>query len=195
MTRILIATALATTLGTASFAATDAQMQQVDGFNSGIDTSGFSARDYTIAYGIVTSGMSHGEKTGQLRALAANTSMDMGTLMISAAELSRIQQYAPDVDVSSLSQAQAETALAVTYSGGSEGTIKRQVQNILGGADMDAATQASVTAGQANILRGYVATADLSGLTQNDLNIALSVAYSGMSRSDKTQQIEALVNN
>jgi hypothetical protein len=195
MKRMMIATALATTLGTAGFAATEAQMQQVDTFNTGVDTSTFTERDYNIAYGIITSGMSNGEKTAKLRALATDDNVDMGPVMLSDAEIERLMQYAPGADLSNVTQAQAEAALAVTYGANSPAEASSRAQSILSGEDMDDETMVMITAGETNILRSYVPEADLSGLTEDELEIALSYAYSGMSRSEKTQQIEALVNN
>lgn len=194
MTRMMIATALATTLATAGFAATDTQIKQVQGFNSSIDTSGFSDTDYDIAYGIVNSGMSTSEKTAKLRALATDDNVDMGPAMISQEEMLTLKRYAPDADFSTVTQAQAETALSVVYGGTSESDTRIRVQNILNGEQMDAETQAMVTAGQAAMLRTYVPNADLSQLSKEDLALAMSFVHSGMSRSDKIGNIESLFN-
>ena len=194
MKRMMIATALATTLGTAAFAATEAQIQQVDGFNSGIDTSNFSDSDYDIAYGIVTSGMSNGEKTAKLRALGTEDNVDMGMAMISEAQMERLQQYAPDADFGAITQSQAETALAITYGGESPSTITARVQNVLSGSEMDDEMMVMVTAGQQNLLRTYAPNADLTTLTEDQLTLALSYAYSGMSESEKSQRIGELIS-
>ena len=194
MTRMMIATALATTLGTAAFAATEAQIQQVQTFNTGIDTSTFTDTDYDIAYGIVTSGMSNGEKTAKLRALGTDDNVDMGIAMISEAEMARLLDYAPNSDFGAITQSQAEAALAVTYSGESRATITSRVESILGGAEMDADTLTIVSEGQAALLRSYVPEADVTVLTQEELALAMSYVHSGMSRSEKAAQIEALIN-
>ncbi|MCR9158488.1 MAG: hypothetical protein NXH80_14705 [Rhodobacteraceae bacterium] len=194
MKRMMIATALATTIGTAGYAATEAQIQQVQTFNAGIDTSSFTDGDYDIAYSIVTSGMSNGEKSAKLRALATDDNVDTGIAMISEAEMARLQQYAPDADFGVITQAQAETALAVTYGGGSPSEITRRVQNILDGAEMDAETMAAISAGQESMLRTYVPNADLSDLTKDELLLAMSYIHSGMSRSETSAQIKALIN-
>lgn len=194
MTRMMIATALATTLGTAAFAATEAQIQQVQTFNTGIDTSTFTDTDYDIAYGIVTSGMSNGEKTAKLRALGTDDNVDMGIAMISEAEMARLLDYAPNTDFGAITQSQAEAALAVTYSGESRATITSRVESILGGAEMDADTLTIVSEGQAAMLRSYVPEADVTVLTQEELALAMSYVHSGMSRSEKAAQIEALIN-
>lgn len=194
MKRMMIATALATTLGTAGFAATEAQMQQVDSFSDGVDTSTFTERDYDIGYSIITSGMSTSEKAAKLRALATDDNVDTGMVMISEAEMARLEQYAPETDFGTITQAQAESALAITYSGASESTKMEQVQNILTGGDMDDMVLASIGEGQLNVLTKYVSEEDLAGLSQDELQLALSFAYSGMSETEKAQQIEALTN-
>lgn len=195
MKRMIIATALATTLGTASFAANEAQIQQVEGFSSGIDTSTYTDRDFDIAYGIVTSGMSRGEKTGKLQALATEDNVDLGAVMISEAELARLQEYAPDVDFSTITQSQAEIALAVTYGDESVSTVTRRVQNILSGSEMDAETLAVVTQGQTNMLSTFISADDIALLTEDELQLALNFAYSGMSRGQKASQIKGLIAN
>ena len=194
MTRMMIATALATTLGTAAFAATEAQIQQVQTFNTGIDTSTFTDTDYDIAYGIVTSGMSNGEKTAKLRALGTDDNVDMGIAMISEAEMARLLDYAPNTDFGAITQSQAEAALAVIYGGESRATITSRVESILRGAEMDADTLTIVSEGQAAMLRSYVPEADVTVLTQEELALAMSYVHSGMSRSEKAAQIEALIN-
>jgi len=194
MKRMMIATALATTLGTAGFAATEAQIEQVESFASGIDTSTYTDSDFDIAYGIVNSGMSRGEKVAKLRALETEDNVDLGVVMISEAEMERLEQYAPGVDFGTITQAQAESALAVTYGGESPSIVTQRVQNILSGNEMDEETLAMVSQGEMNMLSTYISEDDIALLTEDELELALSYAYSGMSRSQKVQQIEALIN-
>ncbi|WP_292294964.1 hypothetical protein [Marivita sp.] len=195
MKRMMIATALATTLGTAGFAATEAQIEQVESFASGIDTSSYTDSDFDIAYGIVNSGMSRGEKVAKLRALETEDNVDLGVVMISEAEMERLEQYAPGVDFGTITQAQAESALAVTYGGESPSIVTQRVQNILSGNEMDEETLAMVSQGEMNMLSTYISEDDIALLTEDELELALSYAYSGMSRSQKVQQIEALINS
>jgi len=194
MKRMMIATALATTLGTAGFAATEAQIEQVESFASGIDTSSYTDSDFDIAYGIVNSGMSRGEKVAKLRALETEDNVDLGVVMISEAEMERLEQYAPGVDFGTITQAQAESALAVTYGGESPSIVTQRVQNILSGNEMDEETLAMVSQGEMNMLSTYISEDDIALLTEDELELALSYAYSGMSRGQKVQQIEALIN-
>lgn len=194
MKRMMIATALATTLGTTAFAANQAQMEQVDTYASGVDTSTYTDRDYDIAYGFITSGMSKSEVIAKLRALSTEDNVDSGMAMISEAEMVRLQRYAPDADLTTITQDQAETALAVTYGGEPESMITERVQNILAGMEMDAETMAVVSQGQMNMLSNYISEDEIATLNEDQLELALGYAYSGMSRGDKLQQIESLLN-
>lgn len=194
MKRMMIATALATTLGTAGFAATEAEMDKVTTFAPGVDTSTYTESDFNIAYGIVNSGMSRGEKIAKLRALETDNNVDMGVAMITEAEMARLREYAPDVDFTNLTQAQAEAALAVTYGANSEAEIPARIAGIVEGAEMDADTMAMVSDGQQQILMTYLSEDEIASLSEDELQLALSYAYSGMSRSQKINQMEALIN-
>ena len=194
MNRLMIATALVATLGTAGFAATDAQVEQIQNFDPNLDTSGFSDSDYDIAYGIVTSGMSRGEKAAKLRALATEDNVDMGIAMISEAEMERLQEYAPGVDFGTITQNQAETALAVSYSGVERSVAAERVQQILGGVEADPETLVLVDQGREAMIQSYVPEANVGLLTEDERNLAVSFIHSSMSRGEKIQRIEALLD-
>ena len=194
MKRMMIATALATTLGTAGLAATEAQMEAVNSFDQTIDTTSYTESDYEIAYGIVNSGMSRGEKMAKLRALGTDDNLDMGNAMLTEGEMARLRDYAPDVDFTTMTQAQAEAALAVTYGANSEAEIPSRIAGIVEGNEMDAETMVMVSDGQQQILMTYLSEDEIAALTEDELQLALSYAYSGMSRSQKVEQMQALVN-
>ena len=194
MNRLMIATALVATLGTAGFAATDAQVEQIQNFDPNLDTSGFSDSDYDIAYGIVTSGMSRGEKAAKLRALATEDNVDMGIAMISEAEMERLQEYAPGVDFGTITQNQAETALAVSYSGVERSVAAERVQQILGGVEADPETLVLVDQGREAMIQSYVPEANVGLMTEDERNLAVSFIHSSMSRGEKIQRIEALLD-
>ncbi|MFA8388236.1 MAG: hypothetical protein ACEPO2_21670 [Pelagibaca sp.] len=194
MNRLMIATALVASLGTAGFAATEAEMDQIENFDPSIDTSSFSESDFDIAYGIVTSGMSRSEKAAKLRALESDDNMDMGMAMISEAELERLQDYAPGVDFGTITQNQAETALAISYSGVERSVAAERVQQILGGVEADPDTLVLVDQGREAMIQSYVPEANVGLLTEDERDLAVSFIHSSMSRSEKIQQIEALIN-
>lgn len=194
MNRLMIATALVASLGTAGFAATEAQMEQIQNFDPSIDTSGFSESDFDIAYGIVTSGMSRSEKAAKLRALESEDNVDSGMAMISEAELERLQDYAPGVDFGTITQNQAELALAVSYSGVERSVAAERVQQILGGVEADPETLVLVDQGREAMIQSYVPEANVGLMTEDERNLAVSFIHSSMSRGEKIQRIEALLD-
>jgi hypothetical protein len=192
MKRMMIATALATTIGTAGIAATEAEIQQVQSFDASIDTSGLTAEQYDLAYNIVTSGDSFSDKSAKLRALTTKGEIDQSVAMISDAELDRLLRYAPNADLNNVSQAQAEMAIVASYSGDSFSEVSLRVQSILDGDDET--TRIVVGEGVENLLRRYAPDADLTGLTAEELSIAMSYINSDMTRTDTAERIQALLN-
>lgn len=192
MKRMMIATALATTIGTAGFAATEAEIQQVQTFDESIDTSGLTDAQYDIAYGIVTSGDSFSEKASKLRALTTKNEISQGMPMITEAEMNRLLSFAPDADLSTISQAQAEMAIAATYASDSHSEVTQRVRSILDGDDET--TRIVVGSGVESLLRRYAPDADLTGLTAEELSIAMSYINSDMTRTETAERIQALLN-
>lgn len=192
MKRMMIATALATTLGTAGLAATEAQIQQVQNFAPGIDTSGFTDEQYDLAYVIVTSGESYSEQVSKLRALAIENDSPRGMPMLSEAEMQRLLKYAPDADLGTVTQAQAEMAIAMTYGSGSESEISSRVQSILDDSSADA--RVTVGAGVETLLRRYAPEADLTDLTAEELALAMGYINSEMTRTETADRIQSLLN-
>lgn len=192
MKRMMIATALATTLGTAGLAATEAQIQQVQNFAPGIDTSGFTDEQYDLAYVIVTSGESYSEQVSKLRALAIEADSPRGMPMLSEAEMQRLLTYAPDADLGTVTQAQAEMALVMTYGSGSQAEVSSRVQSILDNSSADA--RVTVGAGVETLLRRYAPEADLTDLTAEELALAMGYINSEMTRTETAERIQSLLN-
>lgn len=192
MKRMMIATALATTLGTTAIAATDAQIQQVQNFAPSVDTSGFTEEQWDVAYGIVTSGESYSEQVSKLEALALDADAQQDMPMLSEAEMQRLLKYAPDADFGGVTQAQAEMALVMTYSNESEGDISSRVQGILDDSSADA--RVTVGTGVESLLRRYAPEADLTNLTAEELSLAMGYINSDMTRTETADRIQSLLN-
>lgn len=192
MKRMMIATALATTIGTAGFAATEAEIQQVQSFDESIDTSVLTDTQYDLAYGIVTSGDSFSEKSSKLRALTTKNEMEQDAAVISEAEMNRLLSYAPDADFSTITQAQAEMALSATYGSDSHSEVTQRVRSILRSDDNTALI--NVGSNVERLLLDYAPDADLTGLTAEELSIAMSYINSDMTRTETAERIQALLN-
>ena len=194
MKRIMIATALTTTLATSAFAVTEGQIDQIEAFAPGMNTSVLSETELQTAYGIVTSGDSVSEKRAKLRSLTADGEAD-GFAMISEAEMLRLQRYAPNIDLSLITQSQAEAALAITYGGESEGDKAERVQAILSDAQVIDTMSGDITVGQSNMIQSFAPDVDVTELTEEDVELILSFIHGGMSRSEALSKIESIVNS
>ncbi|WP_411224602.1 hypothetical protein [Marivita sp. S2033] len=191
---MMIATALVTTLSTAAFAASEAQIQEVQTFSADIDTSSFTDTQYDIAYGIIHAGMSQGEKIAKLRALAEDTD-NSSMADIGQAELQRLKEYAPDADFTNATKAQVQSALAVTYGGESEGVKSDRVKNIFADHNSMETMNMEITAGEAAMIQEYAPNVDVSTLTDQQVQTIKSFIYSDMSRGEKVGKIESIVMN
>lgn len=194
MKRILIATALTTTLSTAAFAVTDGQMNQIQTFAPGIDVTSMTETQLEVAYGIVTSGDSHGEKMGELRALTLDDEPAQ-IAVISEAQWNRLMSYAPEADPSVITQAQAESALAITYSGMSAGERRQQVQEILNDYSVVETMTDKISEGRLNLIKTYVPEIQEEELSDQDVQVIISVIHSGMSRAEITSQIKSIMQS
>lgn len=197
MKNLMIATALATTLATSAFAVNETQIGEIKNFAAGIDVESMTEDELEIAYGVVTSGMSRGDKLAKLRSLAETDGpvvMEVAMAELSETELERLMQYAPDVDFAVVTQAQAEAALAATYSSGSPDDIAQRVMAILTNDATMVGEMNNASRAEMEIIRGYVPEADVMSLSQAELNTALSIAYGGDSPNEKTAKIKAIVD-
>lgn len=67
-----------------------------------------------------------------MKTLIAATALALTTVSASAmVDTSAIQQYAPNTDVSTLTEAEVNTILSIIHSGGSEGEKRAQVQALV----------------------------------------------------------------
>jgi hypothetical protein len=107
----------------------------------------------------------------------------------------RLQDYAPDADLTTITQAQAQTALAITYGGESESEKAERVQAILTDVTMIDAMAAEITAGQLNQIQAYAPDVDVSVLTEQDVDLIMTFIYSDMSRGEKLGKIYSILNS
>jgi len=193
MTRLMIATALTTTIATSAFAMTDAQIEQIENFSADVNVEALSETQLETAYTIVTSGDDRSNKLARLRALeAGDNPEDMA--MISAAEMDRLERYAPNADLSMISQAQAEAAIAVIYGGGTRSEKGERVEAILNDYMVVETMAADISEGRLNIIQEYAPNVDANDLSEQDVQLIMNFIHSGMSRGEKLNRIDAVVN-
>ena len=190
----LIATALVTTLGTSAFAATETQIEAIDSFSAGINTDLMTEEQLNIAYGIINSGDSRGEKLAKLRALEADT-VNFNLANISDAEKRHLQQYAPNVDLETVTKDQMLAALAVSYGNASESEKAERVQAVLNDYSVVDTMAQDITEGRERMIRSYAPNVDLSTLSEEDVQTIMSFIHSDMSRGETAGKIEAIINS
>lgn len=194
MKRTLIATALVTTLGTSAFAATETQIEAIDSFSAGINTDLMTEEQLNIAYGIINSGDSRGEKLAKLRALEADT-VNFNLANISDAEKRHLQQYAPNADLETVTKDQMLAALAVSYGNASESEKAERVQAVLNDYSVVDTMAQDITEGRERMIRAYAPNVDLSTLSEEDVQTIMSYIHSDMSRGETAGKIEAIINS
>lgn len=193
MKRMMIATALVTTLGTAAFAATEAQIQEIETFGAGVNVSTMTDAELDLAYAIVSSNDSHSEKLAKLRSLA-EPDEPASEPMLSEAQIVQLQQYAPDVDFSDITRAQAEAALALAFGGTSESEKATRVQNVLSDESMVETMATDIEASERQMIEFYAPDIDLDSVTEVELDAIVQVIHSGKPHGEITSEIETIVN-
>lgn len=192
MKRFLIATALTASLSTAAFAATPAEEAQIESYLPTVDASVLNDTQVANAMNVITSSDSRNKKLGQLKSIVEGTEYAETPIMLNEAEMTMLQTAAPDVDLSTISQAQANAALNILSS--SEGSnTDAEVQALLSTDATPMGETNSASSAEAAILTRYVPELDVSALTEAQLNSALAIVYSAQSESAIGPQIEALL--
>ncbi|MGR3271217.1 hypothetical protein [Thalassococcus profundi] len=192
MKRFMIATALTATMATAGFAATEAEMAEINSYVPNADVSMMSDEQVAQAMQIINSGEGRGDKVSQLNALLMTPEMS-GPAVLSEAEMVRLQEAAPNVDLTAVTQAQASQALQVLSSG--DGSDRNeQVVAILMGESMETSGMAMPTEAEMVQLERYISTAEVQSLTQTELAQAMQILTSGDSEGDKQAKLNGLVN-
>ncbi|PIL19090.1 hypothetical protein P775_16400 [Puniceibacterium antarcticum] len=194
MKRLMIATALTASLSTAAFAATEAEVAQIQALMPNVDASTLSDTEVANAMAVISSSSPRTTKMNRLNDLF---STDMTVTMAATpteAQFAQIERYAPDVDYTTVTQAQVDTALNYINSDMSDSDIAANVKTVM----MDDGTRISevntATAAEQAILQRYLPEMTVDTLTEAQLNSALAVVYSGGNESDISQSLEAMVN-
>jgi uncharacterized protein YqeY len=194
MKRFLIATALTASLSTAAYAATEAEIAQIQSLMPNVDAAALSDTEVSSAMSIITSSESRSNKMSQLSSIL-DQDMPMGmAAMPTEAQSAEIESYAPGVDYTTVTQAQLDTAMNYINSGMGESDIAISVQSVLSSdtapvGDINTASTAEVA-----ILQRYLPDMEVASLTESELNLALATVYGGGSESEIQDKLAAMVN-
>ncbi|MFZ5963956.1 hypothetical protein ACOXXX_13475 [Thalassococcus sp. BH17M4-6] len=192
MKRFLIATALTASMATAGFAATEQEKVEINSFLPTVNVEAMSDAEVAQALQIINGGDNRSDKLGKLNALVSGNEYMSSPGMASEAEMEQIKAAAPGVDVSKLSQAQIDTALAL-ISSTDAGDVDRKVQAVLMDNGTPMAEANTMTEGEMVILERYLTPEQIASLTESQLNSALAIVYGGGSPTEISSKLEGLV--
>ncbi len=194
MKRFLIATALTASLSTAAYAATEAEVAQIQSLLPNVDASTLSDTEVTNAMAIINGSDSRSSKMQNLSALL-NQEMSMGMAATpTEAQRAQLERYAPNVDYTTVTQAQLDTALNYVNSGMGDADISQNVQAVLVDDGTPVGEANTASAAEVAILQRYLPDMEVAMLTEAQLNVALATVYGGGSESEIQSKLKAMVN-
>ena len=190
MKRFLTATALTTLMTTAAVAATEAEIDTINGFLPEVNVATLSEEQVTILSTIATSGDSYSEKRAKMRSVVNGDAMIMTTL--TEGEMAQLQSYAPQVDFMSFTDAELEQALVIVNSAGSKSEGLAQLRSFE--ASSAPVTTEPLTEGEMVQLETYAPQIDFASFSDAELQQALVIVASSSSKSEGLAQLRALEN-
>jgi hypothetical protein len=111
-----------------------------------------------------------------------------GAFAATDAEIMAIQKYAPDADVTVMSEQDIDAVMNVINSGDSEGDKAQKIRALIGDAGENTVVS-EVTSGQLVRLQQYAPELDFTGITASELEQALTVIDSADSKSEALIQL------
>ncbi len=204
MKRFLIATALTTSMSTAAFAATLEEQAQVEAFLPSVDASALTEEQMTLTLEVINSNMTADEKRDRMNLILSAGSQMSTEAVPTAAQQSEIQRYAPDVDFSTVTQAQVDSAMLAINGGGSPSEIQGKVQSILGTVrdsaqpEMAVSTETNTspampTEAQQSEIERYAPGVDFTTLTQAQVDSAMLAINGGGSPSEIAGRVQSIL--
>lgn len=113
MKRMFAGTALAALLATGAFAATEAEVIAIQKYVPDADVSMMSDEEVAAVMNVVNSGDSEGEKQQKIRSLLGEPDENTVVSEVTSGQLTRLQQYAPELDFTGITASELEQALNV----------------------------------------------------------------------------------
>ena len=192
MKRILIATALTASLASSAFAASEAEIAQIQRVVPDIDASTLTDTQVTNAMAIINSSDSRSQMMSQLSALLEHDMPMAMPAQPTEAQRAEIERYAPGVDFATVTQAQLDTAMAYINAGMSPSDTEARVQSVLIDDGTPVGTTNTATSAEVAILQRYLPDITVETMTEEELTNAMAVVYSGESDGDIRAQLEAM---
>ncbi|MBN7785858.1 hypothetical protein JYP51_13075 [Ponticoccus gilvus] len=117
-----------------------------------------------------------------------------GAFAATEEEMTAIQEYAPNVDVSTMSEQQIDAVMNVIHGSDSEGEKSAKILALVGEAG-DNTVVSEVSSGQLARLQQYAPELDFTGITASELEQALNLIDSADSKGEALAQLRNYSTN
>ena len=194
MKRFMTATALTFAMAGTAFAATEAELVQIQSYLPNADVSGWSDTEVATAMNIINSNDRRSDIVGKLNALYDGEDYVSTPATISEAEMALLDQYVDGVDYSMMPQARVDAAISAAQSGMSESDKSSEIVALLSDDATPMSDMNSASAGEIALIRQYAPDADVSTLSDQQVQSVLAIIYSGENPGDVRGDVEAYLN-
>ncbi|ETX28278.1 hypothetical protein RISW2_08780 [Roseivivax isoporae LMG 25204] len=195
MKRIMLASALALSVAGTAYAATEAEMVEIQSYLPNADVSTWTDEQVATAMNVINSDESRSDKMGQLQALYDGETYTRPMPELTEAERTMLMEAAPEANLDMIPQARLDAALVALNSEMSESDRQGRVQELLSTDTAAVSEMNSATAAEVAIINDYAPDVDVSTLSDEQVTSALAIIYSTDSRADAEGRIQTLLAN
>lgn len=194
MKRFMTATALTFAMAGTAFAATEAERVQIQSYLPNADVSGWSDTEVATAMNIINSNDRRSDIVGQLNALYDGEDYVSTPATITEAEMALLDQYVDGVDYSMMPQARVDAAISAAQSGMSESDKSSEIVALLSDDATPMSDMNSASVSEIALIRQYAPDADVSTLSDQQVQSVLAIIYSSENAGDVRGDVEAYLN-
>lgn len=165
MKRMFAGTALAAMIATGAVAATDAEMMAIQQFSPDIDVSTLSDQQVDAVMNVINGGGSNADKQGQIAGIVGTAGDNTVVSEVTSGQLTRLQQYAPELDFTGITASELEQALNVIDSADNKGDALAQLRTYSVDSASEAPSAAPFTAAEMTQIQAAAPELDPMTLT------------------------------
>ncbi|WP_211238703.1 hypothetical protein [Roseivivax isoporae] len=191
----MLASALALSVAGTAYAATEAEMVEIQSYLPNADVSTWTDEQVATAMNVINSDESRSDKMGQLQALYDGETYTRPMPELTEAERTMLMEAAPEANLDMIPQARLDAALVALNSEMSESDRQGRVQELLSTDTAAVSEMNSATAAEVAIINDYAPDVDVSTLSDEQVTSALAIIYSTDSRADAEGRIQTLLAN
>ena len=181
MKRLLTATALAATMATSAFAASDAERAAITMYYPDANFSVLSDDQVTEMFAVANSGSSDTQKRQDIEAIAAMDNPSPASADVSEMDLTA---YVPEWRLNEMTEAEKQEVIALVNQDDNPDNVRVQLLK-----DMESAAP-NLTTGEMQAVKSVAPDADLTVLTTEQVNEIRAAIYGADEDAEKRNKIE-----